>query len=115
MKIDRLEVVPYSLAFREPYVTARGRLDRRELVLLRLQADGVEGLGEGAPLSLRAGQQASEIAEDLDRRCRPLLEGAELEPGDWSAARVSVRASRDLAAGRSPLSSWPWSTLRPRR
>ena len=27
--IERLELVPYALPFREPYVTARGRLDRR--------------------------------------------------------------------------------------
>src|SRR6187455_2556957 len=76
VKIDRLEVVPYSLQFREPYVTARGRLERRELVLLRVRADGLEGLGEGAPLSLRGGPPATEIAQDLDEVCRPLLEGA---------------------------------------
>ena len=35
MKIERLEVVPYALPFREPYVTARGRLERREMVLVR--------------------------------------------------------------------------------
>lgn len=83
MKIERLEVVPYSLRFREPYVTARGQLDRRDLVLLRLRGDGVDGLGEGAPLALRAGQQASEIARDLDQSCRPLLEGAELSADRW--------------------------------
>ena len=30
-RIEALEVVPYALPFREPYVTARGRLERREL------------------------------------------------------------------------------------
>jgi L-alanine-DL-glutamate epimerase-like enolase superfamily enzyme len=84
VKIERLEVIPYALRFREPYVTARGRLDRRELVLLRISAGGLEGLGEGAPLSLRGGPNANQIAEDLDRRCRPILEGADLDPGDWS-------------------------------
>jgi L-alanine-DL-glutamate epimerase-like enolase superfamily enzyme len=84
LKIERLEVVPYSLRFREPYVTARGRLERRDLVLFRLRADGLEGLGEGAPLSLRGGPAVAEIAQDLDERCRPLLEGTEFDPGDWS-------------------------------
>jgi L-alanine-DL-glutamate epimerase-like enolase superfamily enzyme len=84
VKIDGLEVVPYSLPFREPYVTARGRLEQRELVLLRIRAGGVEGLGEGAPLSLRGGSQAMEIVHDLDRRCRPLLEGAEFDADNWS-------------------------------
>jgi o-succinylbenzoate synthase len=120
VKIDRVEVVPYSLPFREPYVTARGRLERRELVLLRVRANGVEGLGEGAPLSLRAGQQAGEIAEDLDRRCRPVLEGAEFDPGDWSqlasaceragisrgALAAVEMALVDLAAKVSDVPAW---------
>ena len=55
MRIERLEVVPYALDFRAPYVTARGRLERRELLLLRLHADGVIGIGEAAPLALRGG------------------------------------------------------------
>ena len=37
MRIASLEVIPYALPFREPYVTARGRLERREMVLLRLR------------------------------------------------------------------------------
>ena len=37
MRIASVEVIPYALPFREPYVTARGRLDRREMVLLRLR------------------------------------------------------------------------------
>ena len=32
-----IEVVPYWLPFKEPYVTARGRLTRREMVLLRIR------------------------------------------------------------------------------
>jgi L-alanine-DL-glutamate epimerase-like enolase superfamily enzyme len=50
------EVVPYALPFKEPYVTARGRLRRREMVLLRIRDDdGIEGLGEAVPMSLRRG------------------------------------------------------------
>src|SRR5690606_4983610 len=48
------EVVPSARPFRDPFVTARGSLARREMALLRLRdADGVEGLGEAVPLSLR--------------------------------------------------------------
>jgi L-Ala-D/L-Glu epimerase len=120
VKVERLEVVPYSLSFREPYVTARGRLERRELVLLRIRAGGVEGLGEGAPLSLRGGPQATEIAHDLDRRCRPLLEGAEIDADNWSelastceragvsrGALAAVElALLDLAARLSDVPAW---------
>jgi L-Ala-D/L-Glu epimerase / N-acetyl-D-glutamate racemase len=120
VRIQRLEVVPYALPFREPYVTARGRLDRRELVLLRLHADGLQGLGEAAPLSLRGGPGVTDIARDLDQRCRPLLEGAELDPSDWTQLAVSCErsgASRqtlaavdlallDLAAKLSQAPAW---------
>jgi o-succinylbenzoate synthase len=51
-----IEVIPYALPFKEPYVTARGSLTQREMVLLRIRdEDGFEGLGEAVPLSLRGG------------------------------------------------------------
>ncbi len=77
MRIESLEVIPYALPFREPYVTARGRLERRELLLVRLRADGLVGLGEGAPLALRGGSSLAEIARDVER-CRDVVVGTEL-------------------------------------
>jgi muconate cycloisomerase len=67
VKIASVEVVPYSLPFREPYVTARGRLDRREMVLLRLRSeDGLLGLGEAVPLSLRGGAGIEQVVGELE-------------------------------------------------
>jgi o-succinylbenzoate synthase len=103
VRIERLDVVPYALPFKEPYVTARGRLDRRELLLLRLHAEGLEGLGEAAPLALRGGTTLATIAGELDGPCRSLLEDATLErPEDWSllAARCeALGISRQTLAG----------------
>ncbi len=68
MKIASVEVTPYALPFRQPYVTARGRLDRREMVLLRVLADdGLIGLGEAVPLSLRGGAGLAHVVEELER------------------------------------------------
>jgi o-succinylbenzoate synthase len=62
-----VEVIPYALPFKEPYVTARGVLERREMVLLRVRdADGVVGLGEAVPLSLRGGVGLSEVVRELE-------------------------------------------------
>ncbi len=62
-----IEVVPYALPFKEPYVTARGRLTRREMVLLRIRdEDGVEGLGEAVPLSLRGGVTIQTVVKELE-------------------------------------------------
>ncbi len=67
MKIAAVEVVPYALPFREPYVTARGALTRREMVLLRLRdEDGITGLGEAVPLSLRGGASLAEVVAELE-------------------------------------------------
>ncbi|HEY1286535.1 MAG TPA: mandelate racemase/muconate lactonizing enzyme family protein [Solirubrobacterales bacterium] len=66
MKLASVEVIPYALPFRDPYVTAAGTLSRREMVLLRLRdEDGVVGLGEAVPLSLRGGAAMSRVVEDL--------------------------------------------------
>jgi L-alanine-DL-glutamate epimerase-like enolase superfamily enzyme len=67
VKIASVEVIPYALPFREPYVTARGQLDQRELVLLRLRSDdGLVGLGEAVPLSMRGGAALTEVVAELE-------------------------------------------------
>jgi o-succinylbenzoate synthase len=67
MKIAAIEVAPYALPFRQPYVTARGSLERREMVLLRLLSDdGLVGLGEAVPLSLRGGATLAQVVGELE-------------------------------------------------
>jgi o-succinylbenzoate synthase len=97
LRIERVESTPYALAFREPYVTARGMLKRRELVLVRVFAGGEVGFGEAAPLLLRGGPSLEDVLDDLDRRCRPLLEEADLDAADWKTI-----ASRCTAAAKTP-------------
>jgi muconate cycloisomerase len=66
MQIASVEVVPYALPFREPYVTATGTLSQREMVLLRLRDEnGIAGLGEAVPLSLRGGASLEQVIEEL--------------------------------------------------
>lgn len=67
MRIAAVEVIPYALPFGAPYVTARGRLARREMVLLRLRSDdGLIGLGEAVPLSLRGGAGLAHVVDELE-------------------------------------------------
>jgi o-succinylbenzoate synthase len=68
VRIASVEVVPYALPFREPYATAAGVLQRREMVLLRLRSsEGLLGLGEAVPLSLRGGTTLARIVEELEQ------------------------------------------------
>jgi L-alanine-DL-glutamate epimerase-like enolase superfamily enzyme len=67
MRLGSVEVIPYALPFKQPYVTARGVLLRREMVLLRLRdEDGVIGLGEAVPLSLRSGAGLTQVVRELE-------------------------------------------------
>ena len=66
LRLASVEVIPYALPFREPYVTARGTLTRREMVMLRLTTDeGLVGLGEAVPLSLRGGASLEQVVREL--------------------------------------------------
>ncbi len=86
MRLEELEVFPYSLPFREPYVTARGELRERRLILVRIRGEGLEGLGETAALSLRGGVSLESIVAEIRDRCWPALLDGGIEPERiWSA------------------------------
>lgn len=95
MEVESLEAIPYSLPFREPYVTARGELTERRLVLVRVRAEGLTGLGEAAALSLRGGAGIEAICSDLEGVCRDALVEGGFDPGRiWSAiARCRARGA----------------------
>jgi len=79
MSSTTVEVVPYWLPFKEPYVTARGRLTQREMVLLRIRdEDGVEGLGEAVPLSLRGGVGIEAVVRELEEADGDMADGLSL-------------------------------------
>lgn len=94
MRIAAVEVVPYALPFREPYVTAAGSLTRREMVLLRLRSeDGLEGLGEAVPLSLRGGTALETVVAELERlRWRETLDEPTLR-GDAPTLSAPARCA----------------------
>jgi o-succinylbenzoate synthase len=105
MRIAQVEVIPYALPLKEPYVTARGTLERREMVLLRVRTDeGVVGLGEAVPLSLRGGDSLSRVERSLLRMARRLARldlaaMTEAEPlGAAVDAVIHVAAGRRLPA-----------------
>jgi len=111
VRVASAEVVPYALPFRAPYVTARGELRRREMVLLRLRDDeGRVGLGEAVPLALRGGASLETVVRELEALAAQV---ALLDPAGFAAdaraaalsapARCAVETALwDLAARAAP-------------
>jgi L-Ala-D/L-Glu epimerase len=101
MRIAEVETVAYSLPFREEYVTARGALAAREIVLLRLRTDeGVEGLGEAVPLTLRGGDSLLRVDRALRRSRRRI---GRLDPSGLAGdepLEAAIDAFIHVAAGR---------------
>lgn len=95
MQLDSLEAIPYSLGFREPYVTASGRLTQRELIAVRIRGEGVAGWGETAALSLRGGAALPALVEEIELICWPALRESSFDPSRiWSAlARCRSRGA----------------------
>jgi L-Ala-D/L-Glu epimerase / N-acetyl-D-glutamate racemase len=97
VRLEELDVVPYALPFHDPYVTARGELRERQLVLVRIRGEGLEGLGETAALSLRGGAGVKEIAAEIHDLCWPALLDGGLDP-----ARIWSSMARCRTRGASP-------------
>jgi o-succinylbenzoate synthase len=73
VQITEVELVPFALPFAGPYATSRGTLERREMILVRLVTDeGLVGLGEAVPLSLRRGDGMAEVLRSLAKLARRL-------------------------------------------
>src|SRR5690349_7958712 len=98
MRLSSVEVIPYALPFKRPYVTARGVLGEREMVLLRVRdEDGVVGLGEAVPLSLRGGVGLTQVVAELEE----WAEDQTIEIAGLSApARCAVAVARMDLLGR---------------
>lgn len=99
----RVEVIPFALRFRRPYVTATGSLERRESVLLRLRDEnGITALGEGVPMSLRGGDGIELVLAEL----RAWSENADQRPNSAPARCAVATALADLEAKRLDLPLW---------
>jgi len=96
VRFASVEVIPYSLPFKAPYVTARGVLERREMVLLRARdAEGVVGLGEAVPLSLRGGVGLREVVRELEEWAE-----RQVDEGLSAPSRCAVATARMDLLGR---------------
>lgn len=94
LDVQRVEWTTYSVPFVAPFATAHGHLLTREGLLVRLtDADGRQGLGEGAPLPGFGGSLAAAVA--AVQALAPRLVGADHAQREGvlgQAARLSTAA-----------------------
>jgi L-alanine-DL-glutamate epimerase-like enolase superfamily enzyme len=103
VRLSSVEVIPYALPFEEPYVTARGALQRRQMVLLRVRdEDGVVGLGEAVPLALRGGVGLTEVVRELEEWAEHREVHGLSAPARCAVACAEVDLRGRRAAGRAP-------------
>ncbi|MGH2987971.1 MAG: hypothetical protein ACRDLO_14980, partial [Solirubrobacterales bacterium] len=101
MKVTEVELIPFALAFERPYATARGTLERREMLLVRLRTDGeLEGLGEAVPLSLRRGADLGTIERALRRVSRRFRRADLSDFSGPEPLRAAIDTFIHVAAGR---------------
>ena len=101
MKVTEVELIPCALPFARPYVSARGRLDRREMLVVRLRTDKkLEGLGEAVPLALRGGSDLASIERSLLRASRRFRRADYSDFSGDQPAHAAVDAFIHIAAGR---------------
>jgi o-succinylbenzoate synthase len=101
VRVAALEAIPVGLPFSRPYVTATGRLDRREMLIVRIAAaDGTVGWGDAVPMSLRGGPGLDAVRDDLERRCLPALTSAAIGSNAEAISRC-----RSAGAGAQALSA----------
>ncbi len=101
MKVTAVEIVPFALPFERPYATARGTLERREMLLVRLKTDAeLEGLGEAVAMSLRRGADLGTIERALLRASRRFRRADLSDFAGADPLRAAIDTFIHVAAGR---------------
>jgi o-succinylbenzoate synthase len=101
VRVVEVELVPFALPFERPYITARGTLERREMLLVRLRTDaGIEGLGEAVPLALRGGADLDAVVRGIRKAARRFRRADLSDFGGEEPLRAAVDSFIHVAAGR---------------
>lgn len=102
----KVQIHRVSATLREPWQSSRGRIDRRDLLLLVLHdRDGLVGLGEAAPLESYDGVSADDAQAALED-CRQVLEAADGPDHDGLLAECERLAVLPQAVAAVDLALW---------
>jgi L-alanine-DL-glutamate epimerase-like enolase superfamily enzyme len=101
MKITHIDAVPVTMKMTEAYTITYGTLTEAANVFLRLETDrGIVGLGCAAPDPDLTGETVASVLDQVEKRIRPLLHGADpLRAVRWTdRLRTAFRGQPAAAA-----------------
>lgn len=104
MKVRRLRRFPFSIPYRNAFVTARGAAAHREGVIVLIEADaGLTGIGEASPYPGAGEREARRAVERALGELARTLEGCPLDDAlpalDRALAETSPRVAKTVRAG----------------
>lgn len=96
-----------ELLRRRPLRISRGASDRTTNLFVRLEADGIVGIGEMAPIGYNGGQTAEQASQALTGVAHDL---ARLSPGDLRLVETALLESGVPSAARAAvnMACWDW-------
>ena len=110
MKINRIEAIPYAIAYRKPLRFASGEVHVAEHVLVRVHTDdGVVGVADAPPRPFTYGETQASVIAVVEDIFAPALVGLTL----WEREQMQARLGRTVAnpAAKSAIDMAVWDAL----
>jgi L-alanine-DL-glutamate epimerase-like enolase superfamily enzyme len=107
MKIERIEAIPYAIAYTHPLKFASGEVTSADHVLVRVYTDdGVAGLADAPPRPYTYGETQESIVAIIDKVFAPQLAGTEIMDRERIHAVLRRTIHNQVAKGAVDIAVW---------
>lgn len=107
LKIERIEVIPYSIPYRHPLKFASGEVANADHVLVRLYTDdGVVGIADAPPRPYTYGETQESIGAIIGKTFAPQLIGLEVTDRAQIHAVLGRTIHNQVAKGAVDIAVW---------
>ncbi|MDQ0689354.1 mandelate racemase/muconate lactonizing enzyme family protein [Arthrobacter sp. W4I7] len=107
MKIERIETIPYAIAYTHPLKFASGEVTSADHVLVRVYTDdGVVGLADAPPRPYTYGETQESIVAIIDKIFAPQLAGIEIVDRERIHAVLRRTVNNQVAKGAIDVAVW---------
>jgi L-alanine-DL-glutamate epimerase-like enolase superfamily enzyme len=107
LKIERIEVIPYSIPYTHPLKFASGEVTNADHVLVRLYTDdGVVGVADAPPRPYTYGETQVSIGTIIEETFAPQLIGLEITDREQIHAVMRRTIHNQVAKGAVDIAAW---------